>query len=36
MGFTFPFAEWMMQQADTFAEDGSGHSLLNKAVTKDV
>jgi asparagine synthase (glutamine-hydrolysing) len=36
MGFTFPFAEWMKNQADTFAEDGSGHSLLNKAATKEV
>jgi asparagine synthase (glutamine-hydrolysing) len=36
MGFTFPFAEWMKQQADTFAEDGSGHSLLNRSATKDV
>ena len=36
MGFTFPFADWMKQQAEAFAEDGSGHGLLNKAATKDV
>jgi len=36
MGFSFPFADWMKQQADTFAEDGFGHELLNKAATKDI
>lgn len=36
MGFTFPFQEWLREQAETLAARSSGRSRLNRSAAHDI